>query len=82
MDQEMLSESELDDRLDKGNPIDRAALDDEGVLAALACVRRSVESGSRREAPSHSARRPVYLGGGGPRLARQLRPWPSHHGWC
>lgn len=60
MDQEMLSESELDYRLDKGNPVDRAALDDDGVLAALASVRRSVESGSYREAPSHSARRPVY----------------------
>ncbi len=60
MDTEMLSENELDCRLHKSNPVDRAALDDEGVLAALASVRRSVVSGADREAPSPFARRPAY----------------------
>jgi hypothetical protein len=60
VDREMLSESDLDYRLHRGNPVNRAALDDESVLAALASVRRSLESGAHREAPSHLAARPVY----------------------
>ena len=60
MDRDMLSESELDYRLHKCNPVNRAALDDEDVLVALASVRHSVGSRAQREAPSHSARRPVY----------------------
>jgi hypothetical protein len=60
MDRELLSESELDDRLHKSNPVDRAALDDEGVREALVAVRRSVESGAHRQAPSRSAGRPAY----------------------
>ncbi len=60
MDREMLSENELDYRLHKSNPVSRAALEDEGVRAALASVRRSVESGAHRDAPSHLVRRPVY----------------------
>jgi hypothetical protein len=60
MDREMLSESELDGRLHRGNPVSRAALDDAGVRAALASVRRNVESGAHREAASHLAGRHVY----------------------
>jgi hypothetical protein len=60
VDREMLSESELDHRLHQGNPVSRAALDDEGVRAALASVRRSVESGAHRQAPSRLAGRPLY----------------------
>jgi hypothetical protein len=55
VDRDMLSESELDYRLDKNNPVNRAALDDEDVPAALASVRHSVESGAHREAPTHSS---------------------------
>jgi hypothetical protein len=56
----MLSESELDYRLHKCNPVNRAALEDEGVLEALASVRRSVESGAHLQAPSRLTVRPVY----------------------
>jgi hypothetical protein len=60
VDTEMLSESELDCRLRKANPVNRAALDDDGVLAGLASVRRSVVSGAHRQAPSRLTVRPVY----------------------
>jgi hypothetical protein len=44
MDAELLSEDELDRRLRAGDRVDRAALDDEGVVAALATVRAAVEA--------------------------------------
>ena len=56
----MLSESELDDRLHRCDPINRAALGNESVGAALAGMQRSVESRAYREAPSRSAGRRGY----------------------
>jgi hypothetical protein len=74
----MLSESELDYRLHRGNPIDRAALDDEGVLAALAsdaaASNRACIGKDRRTRPG----RP-FTCGGGRRLGRQVPRWPLHH---
>jgi Clp amino terminal domain, pathogenicity island component len=60
VDTEMLSESELDDRLNKSNPANRAALENEGVRAALASVQRSVESRASLEPLSRSVRRSTY----------------------
>ncbi len=60
MDREMVSETELDDRLHNSDPVDRVALDDEGVRAALASVRSSVMSGADREAPPRVTVRPGY----------------------
>ena len=60
MDTEMLSEDELDLRLRQGNPVNRAALDDEEVGAALARVLRTIEAGARREERSRPASRPVH----------------------
>jgi hypothetical protein len=44
VDRQLLSEAELDDRLRRSNPVDRAKLDTESVLAALASMRLWVES--------------------------------------
>lgn len=63
MDTEMLSESELDDRLDKSNPVHRAALENDAVRVALASVRRSVESRASLEPLSRSVRRSRYRRG-------------------
>jgi hypothetical protein len=56
----MLSESELDARLHKCDPINRAALDTERVRAALASMELSIESGAHRQAPTRSTRRLAY----------------------
>lgn len=56
----MLPESELDRRLHDSNPIDAAALDNEGVRAALVAVRRSLESEAWRQTPSRSPKRAGY----------------------
>jgi hypothetical protein len=56
----MLSESELDDRLSRSNPANRAALEDEGVRAALVSVQRSVESRASAEPPPRSVRGATY----------------------
>lgn len=59
----MLSDSELDVRLHQADPVNRAALDDERVGAALHDLRRSVSTGgvlgsaSRRTAPRYVGRR-------------------------
>jgi hypothetical protein len=53
----MLSESELDDRLNMSNPANRAALENERVRAALASVQRSVELRASLEPLSRSVRR-------------------------
>jgi hypothetical protein len=62
VDVEMLSESELDVRLRRGDPVNRAAFDDERVRAQLDALRRSVmegvvlESASLRTAPRYVGR--------------------------
>jgi hypothetical protein len=59
----MLSEAELDQllrRTSRTRPVDRAALDDAGVQAALASLRHDIESGSVHERPSKLGMRPVF----------------------
>lgn len=63
MDTEMPSESELDARLHKCDPINRAALDNEHVRSALASMQLSVESGAHRQAPPRPTRRLAYRPG-------------------
>ena len=60
VDTQLLSEAALDDRLKRSDPVDRTALDDENVLAALAAVRMSIGSmGDRRASLSGTRRFPV-----------------------
>jgi hypothetical protein len=57
---DMLSESELDARLHRANPISRTALDNENIHAALASTLRDLESDARPKATSRSLRRSSY----------------------
>jgi hypothetical protein len=52
-----MTESELDRELESWNPVDRAALDDESVLAALARMQQAFESDAERWASSLPRRR-------------------------
>lgn len=54
----MLSEEEIERRLRRANPVNRAALDDEGVGEALVAVRRRVQRS--RPAPPRPAARTGY----------------------
>jgi hypothetical protein len=59
----MLSEAELDHllrRTSRTRPVDRDALDDAGVQAALASLRHDIESGAHHERPSRLGMRPVF----------------------
>lgn len=65
MNTEPISESELNYRLSKSNLVNRAALDDERVRAALGTAMRSVASSIFATAPlprSLFHRRPTMLG--------------------
>jgi hypothetical protein len=57
MDTKRMTESELDRALESWNPVDRAALDDESVLAALARIQQTYESDAERWTSSLSRRR-------------------------
>ena len=57
MDTKRMTESELDRELESWNPVDRAALDDESVLAALASLQHAFESDAERWASSLPRRR-------------------------
>jgi hypothetical protein len=52
-----MTESELDRELESWNPVDRAALDDESVLAALASMQQAFESDAGRCAAALPRRR-------------------------
>ncbi len=60
MDTELISEDELDYRLHKCDPVNRAAVGSETFRAAVADMQRNIESSAQKEAPSKSAGRPVY----------------------
>lgn len=57
MNTKRLTESELDRELESLNPVDRAALDDEAVLAALASIQQRFDSDAGRWASSLPRRR-------------------------
>ncbi len=59
MDTELISEEELDYRLHKCDPVNRAAVGSESFRAAVADMQRNIESSAQKEAPSNSAGRPV-----------------------
>jgi hypothetical protein len=75
-----MTEGELDQRLRMGDKVDRAALDDDGVVAALAEVRAAVEAAPALPAlpaladprPSRSIALPRYRR----RWSLLARRWP------
>jgi hypothetical protein len=62
MDAKRLTDSELDRELESWNPVDRAALDDETVVAALARMQQTFESDAERRASPLPRRRGGLLG--------------------
>jgi hypothetical protein len=60
VDAELISEDELDYRLHKADPVNRAVIGNENFQAAVANMQRNIESGAHGEALSKLAERPVY----------------------
>jgi hypothetical protein len=60
VDTELISEDELDYRLHKCDPANRAAIGNKSFRAAVADMQRNIEADAQRQAPSKLSGRPIY----------------------